>query len=390
MSVYEYSPEEELLRDRLESELGRAQPSPAPHVSIAAHGRRIKRQRRRAVSAGTAVILAAAVPLGLLGSGTLRTPSASVPKSPTTHTATVRPFAYDMSHGLIGAGAVDGIAWSVKVSSDGGGTYSESIGGSPANEMGLVESGQDPTPSNPLLSVVSEGQNRYGNTGEGLYTTFGVVPDNIGHFVIAFANGESANVPVVTLSGRSFIAFAGTPSLAITRATAYDNAGIDLGYSIPFNGGITPAFVSWYRPNESPSTRSASVSIRGSLGSQKWTVALHEGAFGSCVSYAMPGSMLASSSTSDCVAPGKSLAEGLTYGIRSSNNSLPLVLAGVLTPDTARVVAVLADGQSVTLPVKRLSDAVLFADVLPAGNGLETMTSYAADGQILEHVHSPS
>ncbi|WP_157435666.1 hypothetical protein [Actinospica robiniae] len=333
--------------------------------------------------------MAAIVSLGLLDSGTLRTPSESGPKSPTAHTATVRPFVYDTAHGLIGAGAVDGITWSVGVSSGDGGRYSESIGGSPANDMGIVDPGQVPTPSNPLAYLMSEGENPYGNTGQGLYTTFGVVPGNIGHFVIAFANGESASVPVVTVSGKSFIAFAGTPSLAIARATAFDNAGAALGYSIPFNGGTMPDFVSWYQPNESPSMRSASTVISGFLGSQAWKAALYEGAFGSCVTYAIPDSPVTSSATSDCVAPGKSLTEDLTQGVRSSNKSLPLVLAGVLTPDTARIVAVLADGRSVTLPIKRLGDAVLFAEVFPAGTGLATMTSYAEDGKVLEQADSP-
>jgi hypothetical protein len=376
MSVWEE--EEERLRERLDSCLGEITPGPIPMEAITGAGRRIRRRHAWAV-AGTGGLVAVAVASGLF---------VFLPADTGTHAANggaarsveVNSLSHDQAAGLIGSGTVGSIPWHVGIDPASGGTYMESIGGRSASASGLViELSSDL--NGPLGSLIVSSQGPYPNLDGSFYVGYGIVPNTVGKLVFDYPNGESVTVPVVPWHNKPFVAYAGTSNLPVSRVTAYDTAGREMGYSIPFNGWSEPMMVSWYTPGQVPTEPTATKTISGTSGSTHWSITLDTGPFGTCVTENVPPLV---SGSGKCQPPGVPAANAIGDTVEYTGGAtLPPIVRGVVDSKVAQVKAVLTNGTTVLLPLSEVGGLKMVASVLPLGTTIKTIASYDSAGKML-------
>lgn len=378
MNVYEYECDEQELRERLDAELGVITAGAAPMEAVIGAGRTMKRRRRQAWG-GALGAVAAVTAASLLSTSVLHGTQPTKPTPLNKHSITVNSSAHDTAKGLIGSGTIDGITWADSIStSTGNAEYMQSIGGAPSSTAGrLVDDGSEPTASAPLRDLDGESGSVVGPSGESVYFTYGSVPSDIASLVVDFADGESDVVPAVTVGAHRYVVFAGTANVPLLRLTAYNDVGAQLGYSIPFNNKALPIIESWYQPGEIPSLKQSTTTISGNAGSVHWELKLDVGPFGVCETYTVPPLI---TGTTGCTPPVIPSTDSLSPGTASGT---PMVIAGELNPAVARVVAVLADGTSVQLPLRHLDGMVFSGYVFPVGTQLRSLTSYDGAGKVL-------
>lgn len=379
MNVYEYDFDEQELRERLDAELGVITAGAVPMEAVIGQGRTIMRRRRQAWG-GALGAVAAVTAASLLSTSVLHGTQPTKPRPLNKHSITVNSSAHDRANGLIGSGTIDGITWADSIStSSGHAEYMQSIGGAPSVTVGrLVDDGSEPKASAPLQDLVGESGSVDGPSGESVYFTYGSVPSDVASLVVDFADGESDVVPAVTVGAHRYVAFAGTTNVPVVRLIAYNDVGAELGYSIPFNNATLPIIESWYQPGEIPSLEQASATISGTLGTVHWSLRLDVGPFGDCATNSIPPLI---TGVIDCSAP--AIPSTGDLGVVASGAGNPLVVAGALNPAVVRVVAVLADGTSVQLPLRHLDGTAFSGYVFPAGTQLRSLTSYDSAGKVL-------
>ena len=371
--------EEQRLRERLDACLTEIAPGPIPLDAVLSAGRRIRRKRAW-TSGGLAATSAAAVAGCLLVVLPAHTPPASADNARHTHSVQVNSAAHDQALALIGSGTVDGIPWQVAMDPASGGTLMESVGGGPSSPSGLVN-GMPTGTNGPLESLIISGESPYQNTDEGFYVGNGLVPSDVGKLVFDYPNGESVTVPVVSWHGKDLVAFAGTPSLPVSRVTVYDRTGRETGYSIPFNGLTQPVISSWYTPRQVPTEPTGAKTVSGTTSGIHWSITTDTGPFGICIIRQLPtGSGETSGCRQSVVPAANTIADVLQY---AGGSTLPPILAGAVNPEVARVEVALTNGATVQLPVWSVGAVKMVAAVLPLGTRVETVTSYDRAGGIL-------
>lgn len=379
MNVYEYDCDEQELRERLDAELGVITAGAAPMEAVIGQGRTIKRRRRQAWGGALGTVAAVTV-ASLLSTSALHGAQPAKPAPPHKHSITVNSSAHDTANGLFGSGTIDGITWADSIStSSGEAQYMQSIDGATSTTIGrLVNDGSEPTASAPLQDLDGESGSVVGPSGESVYFTYGTVPSDVASIVVDFADGESDIVPAIAVGAHRYVAFAGTADVPLLRLTAYNDVGAQLGYSIPFNNKTLPIIESWYQPSETASLKQSSTTISGELGTVRWALKFDVGPFGDCETDTVPPLI---TGTTGCTPPVIPSTDSLAT-ILSATGS-PLAVAGALNPAVARVVAVLADGRSVQLPLRHLDGMVFSGYVFPAGTQLRSLTSYDDTGKVL-------
>jgi len=386
----------ERLRGGLDVELGALIPSPAPFESVLAQGRAIRRHRRRVWGGAVSAVALCAVAAGLLVPGTLRGGRSGPP--PTTPASrdwiSVSPSAYDEAHGLMGSGAVLGVAWSITSRADPLNAY---FNGKPmiALEVHMTVDGKTttananmvPPTKNPLEDFLwlDVGQD---TAAASMAVGFGVVAPGVGSIVAHYANGESVSYPAVEHGGERYVAVLAVATTTIDRLTVYGTDGAETGYEEPFtlanDGAPGTASGNWYAPNQTPALAPATVTLTGTMvdaPGSAWTLGVQAGGFGICM-YPTAGEPFGDVA---CIPPG-SQTSTKPLEVRELGDKDPATLVvGPLDPAVTRVVATLKGGQTVDMPIKTIDGLVMGADVFAPGKVVTGVTAYKANGGVFAH-----
>ena len=375
MSMYEN--DEQLLRDRLDLELGAMTPSVAPTEAIVGRGRGFVRRRRQVWGGALAAVIALGVATSLLTASTLR-PTPSAPASTTTptrtHSVTVGTVPKEDSSGVIGTGTADGIAWTAKVSANGNqDLYEADLSGVNAGML------QDPSgqvdSKNPLLYIEGIGaEATVHGVHETVVVSLGEVPSNVGTMDVQYANGTTLSYKPVLTNGHEYIAFARPQGLDIERVIVYNVQHQELGYSIPHNDSTSTSFESWYPPGRATTLAPATATIRQAADGPHvpaWSATVDFGPTGACFELS-PGE-------SFCQSQQTPAAD--TLQISTSEN--PPSGVGTLNAAVSKVVAVLSDGTTVDLPLVSIDGMKAFGYEFSAGTHIVSIATYDSGGKLL-------
>ena len=370
--------DEQLLRDRLDLELGALTPKAPPTEAILGQGRSYVRRRRQVWGGALAAVIALGVAASLLSASALH-PSPAVPASTTTptrtHSVTMGIVPKDDPTGVIGTGTADGVVWTAKVSRNGNqDLYEADLAGVNA---GMLENASGQVDSkNPLLSI--EGIGAEATTMHGVHETvvlsLGEVPSDVGTVDVQYTNGVTLTYKPVATNEHEYIAFARTQGLDIEKVTVYNTQHKELGYSIPYNDTTSTSFASWYPPSQALTLAPATATIRQAADGPHvpaWSVTVVLGPFGLC--FPLP-------QTASFCEPPHTPTEN-TLDLQTS--TAPPSGIGVLNPAVSKVVAVLSDGTTVDLPIVVADGIPVFGYEFAAGTRIASITTYDSSGKQL-------
>jgi hypothetical protein len=263
------------LQARLAPALEDLVPGPAPLAAIIRDGRRVRVRRRISLTTG----LAAAAVLVIAGSLTLPSllsRTAVVPPLTTHYHVTVTPPGPKSPNGLIAAGTVNGVPWSVRAERESHGAYlftglniyaSTSIGNLP----GRYARGD------PLDGIL-------GSLSQSAYQVEAVRADVVLVHVTLTDGQVLRLLPIAATGARnaSLIAFAVPDYRDVVRIEAFGKHG-EIGYTVPWTGHSWLYTGRWLKPDQPalPQPRTAVIGSGTAFG-QSWRALVAVGPWGWC------------------------------------------------------------------------------------------------------------
>jgi hypothetical protein len=363
--------DEDVIAERLGTDIGRFEPGHAPVDAVIRHGRAIKARRRAVAGSGlaAALVLGIGLPLALSGH------RAGAPAATAGHRVTVDAPHRDDKGATVFSGSIDGHAWSapVEVLRQGGGP-----GGGSACIMsfGNCVSGF-PAATDPAAVSASSG------TGQPDQYTVDFRAD-VQRVRIDLRNGQTLMLDPMPV-GDHRIALLELPSgLRISRFTAYGADGEEIGFAIPFQqpGGASVA-VTWDAPGAKPALPEASARVAsgvtpGMTGEQKWSVTAYVGPYGRCVVQ----SASRSGTVSRCVDRDAKPPVSLPFTHVKANGT-PYWLQSEIDPSVDHLDVAYSDGSTKHLTPARVAGHAFVGLVVPAGLEVESVTAFDGSGRQL-------
>ncbi len=352
--------DEQEIRDRLRSALAAIPASSPPAAVITGRGRGIR--RRRWLSAGVA--LATVIGLGAALPGLVGHDSAA-PAARPAYRVTVNPPRPAAPAGLIGSGTINGRRWRVTLTGSGNNisvqaqdTYFQVQAGPPASGDGPV-----------LVTAIGS---------SAVTTVIGTLSPEVTTVTMRLAGGTVLTLRPVAYRGARYVAAEAPGQLGITRIVARGRAG-ELAFAVPFRDGITTEFGTWLRPGQAGLPRASAQVGTGSAGGQNWTVRVHAGPWGVCVTGFSGGDCYDIGSAASLVPAGPPISMG---GCGPVGQSSPAQISyyGAARLPVATVRLTLADGSTLRLRPVAVDGMRFFAFTTPAGTHVTRWRAYDASG----------
>jgi hypothetical protein len=357
--------DERELRRRLGGVLEAVAPSPAPVAATVRRGKMIRLRRQVAVAAGLAVMAGVSVGVpGLLRAASHEQASAGRPK------VTVNRLGPRAAEGVIGSGTINGKRWQLVAQPPG------SAGAGPGNQCYLA------------TGAVPSDQACFGATGPAggsadpaAFDTLGAGPAQVQYAAVAagvtrltvtLAGGTVLDLHPTEAYGQRYVAFAIPLPLAITRVVAYSARG-EISQAIPFNSAAGDVIGVWLRPGQPGLPRVTRVVGSGPVAGGSWSVSVHAGPWGYCLTGAV-GSCLETES--------RSLGDQVATFSPSSRGSSGWVV-GTAGAAIGYARMNLPGGRYETAPVVDVGGQRFFAFAIPPDQRLVSVGWYAASGHEL-------
>jgi hypothetical protein len=367
--------DEQQLRQQLYGALQTITPPLAPVDAVIRKGKSIRLRRRIGAVAGLAVLVAIGA-----GASALVPPGSRGPVSPQKPVVTVNPPGPHAPRGLISSGMVNGKSWRIVA-------QRPQVQGGPggkAREYCFEANGAVSSEAcGPALAADAGGPvNFSGLSGGAVETMYGAVAPDVTRAEVILADGTMLGLHPVAAYGGRYVGFAIPASLPIARIIAYSGPD-ELRYAIPFHsasgstvagggGGGPPG------PPPPPPTkggqqappRGSYLIGSGSVGGQAWSLTVHAGPWGYCITGA----------TEDCLDI-VSAPLGNQMLVENSTSSAAGYDFGSASGSVDHVIVTFADGSTATVRPADAGRAKFFAFAVPRGGIARRVTYYAASGQ---------
>jgi hypothetical protein len=375
--------DEQALRERLREEFGALEISPAPVLRVTGRGRGI-RARRRALAAGTAVLVAlavvAAANFGRPAAGPPVTLNAPNPAAP---------------GGVFASGTADGKRWTLAV-------RNIAAAGSHRCVPAVMFNGRD----GDMLFKVGPGVPSFGNPallaqipgfpGIGALFTQVILGDTRLVAISPQSRRVTARAMRVSACGKSFnlagFAFA-SPRNAPSEISTYNKYGLDEGLVLNagtdaslFGGPAYPGI--WVNLDKSRSDIAASRAAypigAGTVSGQIWHIRVSLGLYGECYTATLrtPGHGRGQGSTCVPVAMPPRTAMLAAVLVSGAQAQLP-GYAGLVSPRTAYAYAGISDGTTHRVVPVWVAGRAYIAIVAPPGCQLTSLSLFDASGHVI-------
>ena len=350
------------LRERLNDELGRVEPSPAPVARVLRRAARLRRARLAGLSGGLAVVVAAAVAAGLLAGGPQPGPA----------------FHARDGRAVIGHGVIGGARWRVvadrsenKVCAGFPGLRQSCAGLRPLqrpHDLGTFTG----------VDVVEPHEGIYMEAPP-VNSVFGTVRRDVTRVVVR-AVGRTFTARPVAFGGGRWIGLVLPLGGYLTRVTAYAGR-TELGYLVPFSVGPMYSpwtfFATWLRPGQR-GPRGASRIIEPTGRRKNWNAELNAGSFGYCAFLDTPAG-----GARNCWAPA-ALGGSARILLRTARPpAAPRWIVGTARPGVAYLRLRLAGGGSARVSVYDVSGQRFYAMQIAAAPRIVAWAACDAAGHRL-------
>jgi len=352
---------EQEIRDRLHSALAAIPAGSPPAAAITGQGRGIR--RRRWLSAGAA--LAAVIGLGAALPGLVGHDSAEPAARPAYH-VTVSPPRPGAPAGLIGSGTINGRRWRVTLTGSGNNTSVQAPGTYVQVQAGPPASGDGPV----LVTAIGSAA---------VTTVIGSLSPEVTTVTIRLAGGTVLTLRPVAYHGARYVAAEVPGQLGITRIVARGRAG-ELAYAVPFRDGVTTEIGNWLRPGQAGLPRASAQVGTGSAGGQDWTVRVHAGPWGVCVTGFSGDDCNDVDSAASLVPAGGPPISMSGCGPVGQSSPAQISYYGVARLSVATVRLTLASGSTLRLRPVAVDGMRFFAFTTPAGTHVTRWRAYDASG----------
>lgn len=363
--------DEDIIAERLDTDIGRVEPGHAPVDAVIRHGKAIKARRRAMAGSGLAVaiVLGISLPLALSGH------RAGVPSAIAGHRVTVDVPHRDDKGATVFSGSIDGDTWNapVEVLHQGGGPDGSSAC---IMSFGNCASGF-PVATDPAAVSASSG------TGKPDQYTVDFRTD-VKRVEIDLQNGQRLLLDPMPVSDHRIALFELPSGLHISRVTAYGADGKEVGFAIPFHqpGGASIT-VTWDAPGARPAPSQASAQIAsgvtpGMTGEEKWSVTAYVGPYGQClVQSASQGGAV-----SRCVNRDAKPPASLSF-THVKANGMPYWLQSEVDTSVDHLDVAYSDGATKRLTPTRVAGHAFVGLVVPVGLEVESVTTFDSSGRLL-------
>jgi hypothetical protein len=354
--------DEQQLRQQLDGALQTITPPLAPVDAVIRKGRSIRLRRRIGAVAGLAVLVAIGA-----GASALVPPGSRGPVSPQKPSVTVNPPGPHAPRGLISSGMVNGKSWRIVA-------QRPQVQGGPggkAREYCFEASGAVSSEAcGPALAAdVGDPVNFSGLSGGAVETMYGAVAPDVTRAEVILADGTMLGLHPVAAYGGRYVGFAIPASLPIARIIAYSGPD-ELRYAIPFHSTSGSTVAAWLRPGQQAPPRGSYLIGSGSVGGHAWSLTVHAGPWGYCITGA----------TRDCLDI-VSAPLGNQMLVENSTSSAAGYDFGSASGSVDHVIVTFADGSTATVRPADAGRARFFAFAVPRGGIARRVTYYAASGQ---------
>jgi hypothetical protein len=379
--------DEQVLRQKLREEIGRADAGPPPVDAAIRRGKAI-RVRRRVITAAAAPVLAAVVAVWALASGGPGKPGPVVGSGPGVTLNAPDPGA---PGGVFASGTADGQPWTLAAANIAGTAPwclpAVMLGGHTGDVL-FGATGGGPAISNPAFLTDIPGR-------PGIGVAFVQLKPEVTKIVAALPGGSVSQRPVtLTLCGQRFhlagFAF-GNARRGIKSITAYSALGQEETLDLPpatFTAGTLPSGTFsagvWDNLDTSPADNQASSADTpigaGRVDGISWTIKTGLGLFGQCYT----GAAVAGSDSGqarECLpveAPPRGIA--LAWVPFPATTAAITGYAGLVSPRTAYLVASLSSGATRRLAPDSLGGRKYISLAVGRGSRLVRLTLYDAVG----------
>lgn len=377
---------EQTIRQQLRDELGSLEVPPAPVIAVTQRGKAI-RARRRALAAGLAAVVAAA----LLAARFIGAPG------PGPGTVTLNQPSPHAPGGVFASGTANGNPWRLAV---------RNIAADPGTRWCLpavMFNGRD----GDLLFKNGPGVASFGNPAffshiprfPGIGAVFTQVAPDVTRLAATFPGGRRLAVSPVWVSacGQRFhlagFAFPMREAGATTLAT-YTTAGFDEGLNVDLRIAATNVpdgiWVDWDMSSADMSASKAAAAIgAGTVAGQSWRIKTALGLFGQCYTGTLRGDG-GHGRSQVCVpvaAPPAAIALDL---VPVPGRSTELAgYAGLVNPRTAELTVSLSDAPALTVKPVNVAGRVYVAFVVPPGCQVTRLSLAGPGGHVFATVTAP-
>jgi hypothetical protein len=267
--------------------------------------------------------------------------------------------------GLIGSGTINGRRWRVTLTGSGSNTSVQTPGAYFQVQAGPPAPGDGPV----LVTAIGS---------PAVTTVIGSLSPEVTTVTMRLAGGTVLTLRPVTYHGARYVAAEVPGQLGITRIAARGRAG-ELAYAVPFRDGITTEFGNWLRPGQAGLARASAEAGTGTAGGQSWTVRVHAGPWGVCVTGFSGDDCYDVDSAASLVPAGSPIRMG---GCGPVGQSSPAQISyyGLARLSVATVRLTLADGSTLRLRPVAVDGMRFFAFTTPAGTHVTRWRAYDASG----------